>query len=144
VAIRTNSAAVQALLDAGKNYDGTTSLIPFMETASAIVDDVALCAIARNKTLDADRLELIERWLAAHCYKLADQGYASNSTADASASYQGQTGMYLEGTKYGQMAVRLDKSGCLQAIAGNERKAASGFWLGKTAAEQLTWEERNL
>lgn len=139
---RTDAAAVQAILLNDYDADESPSLTPFIETASAVVDDVAACATAKAVTLGDTRLELIERWLAAHYYQQSDQGYASNSTEGASASFHGQTAMYLESTKYGQTAVRLDKSGCLAAIAGGERKVASGAWLGKTRAEQLDYEDR--
>lgn len=142
---RTSSASVQALLLPGRDYDtdDAPSLTPFIDTASAIVDDVDECATDRGYTLGSTRLELIERWLAAHFFQQSDQGYASKSTAGASASFHGQTKMYLESTKYGQTAVRLDKSGCLQAIASEERKAVQADWLGKPPSTQTDYSERD-
>lgn len=142
---RTTSAAVILLLSPGRDYHTITApdLTPFIDTAAAVVDDVLECAEEKEIDISAARAELIERWLAAHFYKSSDQAYASKSTADASASYQGQTAMYLEGTKYGQTAVTLDPSGCLAAIAGAERASASLFWGGLEDSDKLDWDERN-
>lgn len=142
---RTTSAAVQALMLPGQDYDtlANPSLTPFIDTASALVDDVVTCAAADGVTLTAARLELIERWLAAHCYCMSDQTYASKNTEGAGASFHGQTGMHLEASKYGQMAARLDSSGCLESIAGAERKVASGFWLGKAPSGQTPYRSRD-
>lgn len=145
---RTTSGAVQGLLmdDYGRRADLTLpDMSPYIETASAFVDDVVACAARKSPPLSigAARLELIERWLAAHCYASVDQPYTSKSQGGASASFQGQTGFYLEGTKYGQMASRLDSTGCLEAIASQQKKTASGAWLGKPVSEQIDYTSRD-
>lgn len=138
---RTNSDAVQALLLPGGDYDGSSSLTPFIDTATIIVDRVEARAIARNKTLSTTELEAIERWLAAHCYVQSNQTLSNKSTAGAGGSFHGQTGMYFEGSKYGQMAVNLDYSGCLLALG--KRQVASAFWTGKIPSEQTNYVDRN-
>lgn len=144
---RTTTTAVQTLL--GADYDTASSpdLTPFVDTATAVVDDIEECDGDRDNVLSDARLELIERWLAAHFYALRDQPYQSKSTSAggsaASATFQGRTGMYYEASKYGQAAVRLDKSGCLAAEAGAERRVAGITWLGKTEAQEIDWEDRN-
>lgn len=142
---RTTADLVKALMAPGGDYDLVSSpdLSPFIDTASAIVDDVAECAINKDKALTTARLELIERWLAAHFYQQSDQGYIERATLRASGKFQGQTGMYLESTKYGQTARNLDSSGCLDAIATGTRKTAGGFWAGKPKNEQVDYEDRN-
>lgn len=142
---RTTSAAVQALLEPGQDYDTLTSpsLTPFIETASAMVDDAASCATDLGTPISTTRLELIERWLAAHYYVQSDQTYASKNTEGAGASFHGQTAMYLEASKYGQTAARLDPTGCLQSVAGAERKSAGGFWLGKAPSSQTNYRDRD-
>jgi hypothetical protein len=144
---RTTPLAVQGILldHYGATLAGTNpSLSPFIESANAVVDRVAACAIARDKTLTTAELELIERWLAAHYYASApDQAKESRTTGRASAKYQGKTGMYLESTKFGQMAVTLDHSGCLVAIASQTRKVAGGFWGGFRPSEQTDYEDRD-
>ena len=140
---RTTSTLVRAILDTGGDYDTQElpSLTPFIDTASAIVDRVEACAIAKGLTLSSTELELIERWLSAHCYGQSDQPYSSRSTAGASGSFQGQTAMRFEGTKYGQMALSLDYSGCLDAIG--KRQFASAFWLGKRPSAQTDYVQRD-
>lgn len=137
---RTDSQKVKGVL--GVNY-GSIDLAPFMDTANVVVTRVAACAIGRSITLTAAELELIERWLSGHFYAMADQLYTSKSTGGASGTFQGQTGMYLESTIYGQTAMRLDWSGCLQAIGGPERKVAGGFWLGKPPSKQTDYSDRD-
>lgn len=142
---RTTADAVKALMAPGGDYDLILEpdLTPFIDTASSVVDDVAECAANKGKTLSATKLELIERWLAAHFYQQSDQGYTQRSTLRASGSFQGKTEMYLESTKYGQTASNLDPSRCLDVIANGTRKVAGGFWLGKPKSEQINYEDRD-
>lgn len=138
---RTNPGAVQEILF--KDYDSVNEppLQGYIATASAVVDRVVTCATAKAVTLSAVELELIERWLSAHFYCMSDAPYASHSHLGRSASFQGQTGMYLEATKYGQTAAALDPSGCLVAISKNQR--ASFSWLGKRPSEQTDYADRD-
>lgn len=139
MAIRTDPATVQEIL--ANDYDGETSLNPFIETASAIVDRVAACAIRRSKTLTPGELELVERWLAAHFYCMSDPQYAAKSTDAASATFTGQTGMRIESTRYGQTALTVDYSGCLDML--NKRQTVAVKWLGKPASQQIPYDQRN-
>ncbi len=135
---RTTVAAVQAIL--GDNYDDFTDLQPFIDTASAVVDDVVVCSRSRlppTIILTDAKAELIERWLACHYYHIMDQLYQVKSTSEASATFQGQTTMSVEGSKYGQVAINLDFSGCLSAIS--KRQFARGFWMGTRGSGGCTW-----
>jgi hypothetical protein len=128
---RTTVAAVQGIL--GGNYGKVNGVLmnlqPFIDSATVIVDRVAVCAAKRHKTLGPAELELVERWLAAHAYCHMDPIYMSKSTAGASASFQrGSGGEGFESTDYGKMAVRIDYSGCLSAIG--KRQVARGFAAG--------------
>lgn len=143
---RTTVSAVQATLQGGGDYDGFTPLQVYVETASALVDDVVECAAAQGKTLSAGRLELIERWLAAYAYKVSDKPYSSKSTDRASANFDGKTGMYLEANHYGQMAVLLDTSGCLDELTTGESAGplvAGLTWLGKPPSSQTDYVDRD-
>jgi hypothetical protein len=136
---RTNSAAVQSLL--GPNYDCTTDLTPFIQTANGMADRVAACAAAKGKALTPQELQSIEGWLAAHFYAQMDQLYKSKSTGGASASFQGETGKGLESTLYGQSALMADYSGCLTVIS--KRQVARLNWLGKPVSEQIPYDQRD-
>lgn len=141
---RTKKELVIAVLmdDYGPKADGSTpDLSPRIDTATVIVDRVNVCAVAKNIALTGTELELIERWLAAHFYAIVDKPYQSKSTGGASASFQGQTGMRLETTHYGQTAMNVDYSGCLENI--NKRQFGRSAWLGKPANSQLSWDQRN-
>lgn len=139
----TTTTAVQALLETAGDYNlrSRPDLGVFVSSASAVMGRVVTCAARKGITLAADELELVERWLAAHLYAMVDQTYASKNTQSAGGSFHGQTGLNLDGTKYGQNARMLDYSGCLSAIAS--RAVAGGFWLGKPPSAQVDYEDRN-
>ncbi len=143
MAVRTNDAAVKGIL--GVNYDTkrNPSLSPFIASATALVDRLVACAEEQDYAFVASELELIEMWLSAHFYAAMDQTLSSKSTQGASGGYHGQTGMYLEGTKYGQAAVTLDYSGCLAAITSGAVPVPSLEWVGKRPSEQLSYHERS-
>jgi hypothetical protein len=138
---RTTSAAVKLVLQDDYDSVNTPSLVPFIDTATAVVTRVAACATRKSWTLSSTELELIERWLAAHFYCQGDPSYSARSTAGASGSFAGVFGMGLDNTRYGQQAQMVDSSGCLTALA--KRRVASAAWLGKTDREKLTWDQRN-
>lgn len=138
---RTTESAVIAIL--GMDYDcvNQPSLTGYIDTASALVDDVVECATRKDLTISSTKLELLERWVAAHAYAMSDQPYKARSTLRASGQFQGETGMYLEATKYGQMAATLDTTGCLNALG--KRMRVSAFWLGKRPSDQVDIDDRD-
>jgi hypothetical protein len=143
---RTSEAAVKLVLRPGSqggDYDdvNSPSLVPFIDAASAMVDDAAACAADADDAISTARQELVERWLAAHCYCLSDRTFASKSTLGASASFAGQTGMNLDATFYGQQAMALDPSGCLRALGAGNRATAT--WLGKAPSQQTPYVDRD-
>ncbi len=138
---RTTSGAVLDLLQRDYDTRRKPSLNVHIASANAMVTRVAACATAKGKTLTAVELELIERWLAAHKYVCIDQTYAEKTTGDAKAVYHGRTGMGLESSRYGQEAMNLDYSGCLESL--NKRKTARLVWLGKPPSEQTDYEARD-
>jgi hypothetical protein len=144
--VRTSETAVKLVLRPGSqggDYDdvNSPSLTPFIDAASAMVDDAAACAADADDAISTTRQELIERWLAAHCYCLSDRTFTSRSTLGASASFAGQTGMNLEATFYGQQAMALDPSGCLRSAGAGNR--ASAIWLGKPPSAQTPYIDRD-
>lgn len=139
MSIRTNSPKVEKVLK--KNYDGTTDLNPFIETASVQVDQIVQYASDNGFTaVPAATLEIIERWLSAHYYGVMAQLYVTKRAEGTTATFQGQTAMYLESTVYGQMAMRLDPTGYLSSIGTKNLKIARAIWLGKDPIDQLDYE----
>ncbi len=126
---RTDATAViGALL---KNYDSVNNpdLTIFIRMANSLVTRVATCATAKGTPLTTDELTDLETLLAAHNYMSGpDLGYSEKHTQSAGASFQGKTEMGLKSTFYGQQALMLDISGCLNAISQGNR--VGGFWLG--------------
>jgi hypothetical protein len=120
MAIRTTEAAVQGIIE----VDSAIALDPFIESASALVDDIAALEDPPNAT----RLELIERYLSAHFYTLRDPRVTSEKAGPVSANYQSKVDMGLNTSHYGQMAISLDNSGLL--TSASKGKVAGGVvWL---------------
>ena len=143
MAYRTTPDAVQDLLgnDYGPKEDGTLpDLVRHIRWANLLTTRVAACAAERGKTLSTAELTEIELNLAAHKYTGTDTPFQSESHGGASGTKQGQTGMYLERSTYGQDALTLDVSGCLRSMMKGQ--VAMGWWLGRPSSEEQTWEER--
>ena len=87
-------------------------LAAFVNSAHYVIQNNLL-----SRGLGTDILTEIHKYLAAHFASLRDQRIQSERVADVSMTYQGKTGMYLESTYYGQMALTLDTSGTLANLA---------------------------
>lgn len=124
---RTDSATVGKVIEVDPTL--TAAVTQAIAAATVIVDRVYTRATAKGVTLSTDELLQIETYLAAHYYALRDPQYISKATDDASATFQGQTGMGLDSTFWGQMAKTLDVSGCLQEQANGIKRPKMG-WLG--------------
>ena len=121
---RTNASAVAGIIE----LDPTIDLTPFIETAAAFVDQLA----ENSAALTPERLELIERWLAAHFYATRDPRTASEHAGPVGANYQSAVTIGLQNSHYGQVALRLDTTGTLAALDGMSRDVeAAGYWLGR-------------
>ena len=138
MAIRVTEEEVGSVID----WDCTNiDLKPFITVANVIADKVSSCASDKGLSLTSAQLKEIERYLAAHLYALRDAQYQSKSTERASATFQGQTGMGLDLTWWGQTAKVLDFSGCLAAYSAGARASLS--WLGKAPSDQTNYEDRD-
>lgn len=146
---RTTSALVEGVLLS--DYDSQYNLQPFIDTAAVVVTRVSDCAVSRGIPLTTAELELVERWLAAHFYATSDRPYQERTTDGARGKFQGETGMYLDSTFYGQQALLIDYSGCLASIGSGgadgsgltSRNAARVVWLGKPPSEQIDYRDRD-
>lgn len=130
MAQRTDPASVQAVMP--YQWDGTTSVQPFIDTASPMVD--WLVGLDTDAVLNSTLQERIECYLAAHFYCCTDKAYQTKMTGRASGQFQGQTGQGLASTDFGQMAMRLDITGRLSqqdqdALLGR-RRVATIKWIG--------------
>lgn len=121
MAARTTPQAVQDLL-AGE-YDGKTRLTPSIDTANVMVNWLATQDLAAEGLLNSGQLELIERWLSAHYYQMADPGYQNRSTGGASGGFQGQFTTGFKMTRFGQTALVIDVTNLL---AKRDKEAEEG------------------
>lgn len=123
---RTTSSAVGMIIE----VDANVSLTPFIEAASALVDDVCL-----KSGYTDNRLELIERWLAAHFYTARDPRAESEKVSVIAVKYQSKVDLGLNSSHYGQMAMRLDTKGNLALLESKSKSGAGAikrdvFFLG--------------
>lgn len=133
MAVRTTSAAVEEIIDVVAIID----LTPFIETASALVD--TCCAV--DGDYDATRLELIERWLSAHCYTIREMIAESEKASVAFEKKQSKVDLGFDTSHYGQMAMRLDYKGGLAALNNRAKKghkiSYSAVWLGTANPDEV-------
>jgi hypothetical protein len=129
---RTNKQLVAAVL--GRNYDGTSDLSPWINTASSIVDEAVAVANSRNIPLSSVQQELMERWMAAHYYTQMDPLYKSKSELSASGTFIEQD--------FSKVAINMDPSKALGWILAG-RPRGKVIWAGKTRSNALTYTDRD-
>jgi len=137
MAQRVEEGEVRAIIETDENV----SLAPFIAAASAIVDD--LSGEDSDGDLSSAMLTQIEKFLAAHLYEHLDSLPSEENTGAAKAVYQGQFGMGLKSTKYGQTALLMDKTGYLAALNSGKRRKLGVSWLGLPPSEQTEYEDRD-
>jgi hypothetical protein len=141
MAVRTTAAAVQKIVEVESGAD----LDPHIEAANNLVTRHCLgldaAGVAINDTID---LELIERWLAAHFYKVFSPQVQQERADVVSQANATAVGKYLENTHWGQQALALDASGGLAAwqnqVKKGQTKTAGATWTGSTESEQESYD----
>jgi len=136
MAWRVQEDEVRDIIDA----DSQHSLVPFIDTANAVTDRVL--AQDSESVLSVAILKQIELYLSAHYYEHLNPLALESKTADATDIFQGQFGMGLKSTKYGQTAVELDETGFLSSL-NRGRAKASMSWLGKAPSDQIDYSQRD-
>lgn len=111
-------------LDAIKDiYDTSltdSQLMAFMNDANLFVTEELV-----GLGMSAARLEAIEKYLAAHFASLRDVRTERESIGgEWSFTVQGETGMNLDATFYGQQAKLLDTTGTLDKLGANLKRAS--------------------
>lgn len=128
---RTDSTNVRSIISVGADV---TDLTPFIESASELVTE--LCA---DSGYTSTRLELIERWLAAHFIAIRDPRVSSEGAEGLSQSFMYKVGLGLHQTTYGQQAMLMDTAGNLAAMSKRTEKGAPNKahirYLGMTREE---------
>lgn len=137
---RTTPQLVQKVLLNDYDVEGAPDLGPAIDSASVLVEDLRLFGLRRDLVVDETRLEIVERWLAAHFYAVSDRPFANRSTGGAGAGFDGKTGQGLDFTGYGQHAKVLDPTGFLSSLGsggseGAVRPKVGGFWAGTSTRD---------
>lgn len=104
---RVTATEVKEILDTSLTDAAVSTWI---DIASDQVDDIA----AFNGDISTTRLGNIELMLSAHYATTQDPRHESASSSSRNVSYEGETGMNLMASKYGQNAVQLDPTGLLR------------------------------
>lgn len=136
MAARTTETLVRQIV----SVNDDVPLAGFITAATALTDYVASKDTA--SLLGTDLLREIETWLAAHFYSHRDQMYVEKQTGRSRGVFQGQTGMRLDSTQYGQTAVMLDVTGMLASLCRGRHKASVN-WLGLPPSEQTDYDDRD-
>ena len=125
---RTTENAVRGIIDVSPDVSDLTA---FITPANELVTE---CCVDDDATLSDIRLELIERYLAAHFYTVYDPRYESEKAGSVSAKYQSKVDLGLSTSHYGQMAMTLDTTGGLAALNEKTKRGtpltAGITWLG--------------
>ena len=104
--VRTTVNKVRNILDTSVE---DTSITSWMGVASTLVDDVE----GIDPSIPDTRLTKMEKVLTAHLVSTQDPRASSISGASRSVEFQGDAGLALDSTRYGQQAKLLDPTGTL-------------------------------
>lgn len=114
-----------------KTGDDLTAAIT---TANELVTECCAGDAGPDTDYTANRLELIERYLAAHFYLVWRRQRKTEKAGPVAASYDAKLGLVFNNTTHGQSALALDTNGGLAAL---NKKTAKGAprrvgitWLG--------------
>jgi hypothetical protein len=128
---RTTAVLVRGVIEVAAAVD----LSPFIATANSVVNDHCT-----TSGYSDEKLELIERWLAAHFTDVMLPRSAQEGVTGAVGAYQQfervAVDLYLNNTKYGQQAMALDPAKTLAAFnnsLSHVKELAGGVsteWLG--------------
>lgn len=127
---RTSSTLVGQIIE----VDSSISLDPFIKAATVLVDQVAASSSAPSVAV----LKQIETWVAAHFYAMRDPGASPSSEQvdGIRVTYQGRSGLGLESTRYGQMAITLDPTGVLRNLYKGS-VSVGVQWMGTTLENEV-------
>ena len=129
---RTTTSRVCGVMDTTLTED---EVAPFVETANLMVT-----AYLASTDQTADALREVETYLAAHFVSLRDRLVKSEAAGGVRFDYQGETGMGLDSSHYGQTAKLLDVSGVLKEIDGKTRIT----WKHRAGSERTNTDYRTL
>jgi len=113
MANRTRAAAVEDVLDTDLSSGTVTS---FIDTANILVTEYLV-----GEGLSDVLLLEIETYVAAHLVTLRDRRTKAEGADGVRFDYQGEFGMGLDSSQYGQTAQFLDSTGILSGLSDDDR-----------------------
>lgn len=114
---RVTDADVKEILD---TMIDTT---PFITAANLLVTDKL-----GSSDLSTSMLKEIERWLAAHFVCARDPRARTESIGAATKTYEGQAGLRLSSTRYGQNVMLLDTTNTLASLGKQSAMVEALDW----------------
>lgn len=129
---RTTMSRVRSILDTALTDD---QLSAFIDVANRMVT-----AYLTGTDQTAETLEDVETFLAAHFVTLRERIARSEGADGIRFDYQGETGMGLDSSHYGQTAKLLDTSGVLKERDGKTRIT----WKHRAGSERTNTDYQTL
>jgi len=130
---RTNATNVKAIIEVDSSIvPADSDLDPFINTANELVTELCTGTQGPSTAYSVTRLELIERWLAAHFYAIRDPRAKSERAGSVGVSYQEKVDLNFAVTTYGQQAMMLDTNGALARLNKGKGVGIQILWLGST------------
>jgi len=131
---RTTAGNVRILSDDFADMTDA-QLSPHILTAFTIINDQG---IAADSGTTSTKLELIERWLAAHFATVFVREATREKAGPVAAEYEGNAkpGERLDSTRFGKNAIMLDDTGALAKLSDSKVKK-------QTASAKSLWTEPN-
>jgi hypothetical protein len=133
---RTTAELVRGIIDIPASVLDA-ELDPFILTANELVTEKCSAVVGYSEI----RLELIERWLAAHFYAIWDAQSLIEEAGTVKQQIESKVDLGFDVTRWGQQAMRLDTNGALAVLNNSAKKAtaplpAQGYsaqvrWLGR-------------
>ena len=129
---RTTAAQVKAIIETDSSIIVVDAdLDPFILVANELVTELCTGTAGPTTAYTSTRLELIERWLAAHFYCVRDPR-TTNESAGVSVGYESKVDLGLALSRYGQQAKLLDTHGGLATLDEQTKK-------GTTRTGSVSW-----
>lgn len=134
---RTTKAQIEMIIELDSDIiPNDAAMVPFIDMASELVTEVCTGDNAPTIPYTSERLELIERSLAAHFYTLRDPRFTQEKAGSVGVSYQSKVDLGFDTSHYGQSAMRMDTNGGLAKVNEDTKKGKPRVgmtWLGTEA-----------
>lgn len=137
MAARTTAALMKGIIETDDT--NIPDLTPFIDAANLLVTDS--CGSA---DYTADKLELIERWVAAHFYAVRDPRATAERAGPVGQNLQSKVDLGLAVTHYGQQAMLLDSEGGLAAANKQTTKSRVSITAGVNWLGVEDWDKDNI